>query len=41
VFVLSDGRTVADLPHAEANAKAIISAMAHEGTAAGEGAVHG
>jgi ribose transport system ATP-binding protein len=41
VFVLSDGRTVADLPHAEASAKAIISAMAHEGTAAGEGAVHG
>ena len=41
VFVLSDGRTVADLPHAEASAKAIISAMAHEGTAAGEGAADG
>ena len=41
VFVLSDGPTVADLPHAEANAKAIISAMAHEGMAAGEEAAHG
>jgi ribose transport system ATP-binding protein len=29
VFVLSDGRTVADLPHAEANAGAIMAAMAH------------
>jgi monosaccharide-transporting ATPase len=29
VFVLSDGRTVADLPHAEANASAIMAAMAH------------
>ena len=29
VFVLSDGRTVADLPHAEANADAIMAAMAH------------
>src|SRR5271166_5880415 len=31
VFVLSDGRTVADLPHAEASAAAIMAAMAHEG----------
>jgi ribose transport system ATP-binding protein len=29
VFVLSDGRTVADLTHAEANAGAIMAAMAH------------
>jgi ribose transport system ATP-binding protein len=29
VFVLSDGRTVADLPHAKANAGAIMAAMAH------------
>jgi galactofuranose transport system ATP-binding protein len=29
VFVLSDGRTVADLSHAEASAGAIIAAMAH------------
>ena len=29
VFVLSDGRTVADLSHAEANAGAIMAAMAH------------
>jgi ribose transport system ATP-binding protein len=29
VFVLSDGRTVADLPHAEASPRAIMSAMAH------------
>src|SRR5271165_832219 len=34
VFVLSDGRTVADLPHAEANAAAIMAAMAHDGGAA-------
>jgi len=40
VFVLSDGRTVADLPHAEASAKAIISAMAHGEEAAVE-AGHG
>ena len=40
VFVLSDGRTVADLPHAEASAKAIISAMAHGEEAAAE-AGHG
>jgi galactofuranose transport system ATP-binding protein len=30
VFVLSDGRTVADLPHAQATAQAIMAAMAHE-----------
>ncbi len=30
VFVLSDGRTVADLPHAQATAPAIMAAMAHE-----------
>ena len=29
VFVLRDGRTVADLPHAEATAPAIMAAMAH------------
>jgi len=29
VFVLSDGRTVADLPHAKASASAIMAAMAH------------
>jgi ribose transport system ATP-binding protein len=34
VFVLSDGRTVADLPHAEASAPAIMAAMAHEGASA-------
>ena len=34
VFVLSDGRTVADLPHAEATAQAIMAAMAHEDPAA-------
>ena len=37
VFVLSDGRTVADLPHAAANASAIMAAMAHGG-ADGDGA---
>jgi galactofuranose transport system ATP-binding protein len=31
VFVLSDGRTVADLPHAEASDSAIMAAMAHGG----------
>jgi ribose transport system ATP-binding protein len=31
VFVLSDGRTVADLPHEEASADAIMAAMAHDG----------
>ena len=30
VFVLSDGRTVADLSHAQADAPAIMAAMAHE-----------
>ncbi|MBV9290492.1 MAG: sugar ABC transporter ATP-binding protein [Hyphomicrobiales bacterium] len=34
VFVLSDGRTVADLPHAEASAAAIMAAMAHQDPAA-------
>jgi ribose transport system ATP-binding protein len=34
VFVLSDGRTVADLPHAQASAQAIMAAMAHEDPAA-------
>ena len=34
VFVLSDGRTVADLPHANASANAIMAAMAHEDPAA-------
>jgi ribose transport system ATP-binding protein len=34
VFVLSDGRTVADLPHAEASASAIMAAMAHDDAAA-------
>ena len=40
VFVLSDGRTVADLSHAEASVGAIIAAMAHgdaEALAAGHG----
>ena len=36
VFVLSDGRTVADLPHAAASASAIMAAMAHE-DAGGDG----
>ena len=40
VFVLSDGRTVADLPHAEANAGAIMAAMAHGADLAAE-AGHG
>ena len=34
VFVLSDGRTVADLPHAKASAAAIMAAMAHGGAEA-------
>jgi galactofuranose transport system ATP-binding protein len=34
VFVLSDGRTVADLPHAKATGAAIMAAMAHAGDAA-------
>ena len=37
VFVLSDGRTVADLAHAEASAAAIMTAMAHEGASARSG----
>jgi ABC-type sugar transport system ATPase subunit len=40
VFVLSDGRTVADLPRAEASADAIMAAMAH-GAAAAPEASHG
>ena len=36
-----DGRTVADLPHAEASAAAIMAAMAHGGAEAGEEAVNG
>jgi monosaccharide-transporting ATPase len=40
VFVLSDGRTVADLRHAEASAGAIIAAMAHGAEALAE-AGHG
>jgi ribose transport system ATP-binding protein len=32
VFVLSDGRTVADLPHVAVNAAAIMAAMAHSDT---------
>jgi len=32
VFVLSDGRTVADLPHVAVNAAAIMAAMAHSET---------
>ncbi len=34
VFVLSDGRTVADLPHAQATVPAIMAAMAHQDPAA-------
>ena len=41
VFVLSDGRTVADLPHAEANAAAIMAAMAHENASPGAEAGRG
>ena len=41
VFVLSDGRTVADLSHAEASAGAIIAAMAHGGAEAPVEAGHG
>jgi galactofuranose transport system ATP-binding protein len=41
VFVLSDGRTVADLLHAEASAGAIIEAMAHGGPEALAEAGHG
>jgi ribose transport system ATP-binding protein len=41
VFVLSDGRTVADLPHARATASAIIAAMAHADPQATGDAAHG
>ena len=41
VFVLSDGRTVADLPRAEASADAIMAAMAHGGAAAAPEASRG
>ena len=41
VFVLSDGRTVADLSHAEASAAAIIAAMAHGDAEALAEAGHG
>jgi galactofuranose transport system ATP-binding protein len=34
VFVLSDGRTVADLPRGEASAAAVMAAMAHQDPAA-------
>jgi monosaccharide-transporting ATPase len=36
VFVLSDGRTVADLPREQVTAPAIMSAMAHIETQKGE-----
>jgi galactofuranose transport system ATP-binding protein len=41
VFVLSDGRTVADVSHAEASAGAIIAAMAHSDAEALAEAGHG
>ena len=41
VFVLSDGRTVADMPHAQASANAIMAAMAHEDPAATGEVAHG
>ena len=41
VFVLSDGRTVADLSHAEASPGAIIAAMAHSDAEADAGAGDG
>ena len=41
VFVLSDGRTVADFPHAAASASAIMAAMAHDGADAAARAGHG
>jgi ribose transport system ATP-binding protein len=41
VFVLSDGRTVADLPHSQASAETIMAAMAHEDPAATGEAGHG
>jgi ribose transport system ATP-binding protein len=42
VFVLSDGRTVADLEHAQVSAAAIMAAMAHTDPAAtGAEVAHG
>jgi len=41
VFVLSDGRTVADLPHSKASAAAIMAAMAHGGAEAVAEVGHG
>jgi ribose transport system ATP-binding protein len=42
VFVLSDGRTVADLPHAKSTAPAIMAAMAHDlGAISADGSDHG
>jgi ribose transport system ATP-binding protein len=42
VFVLSDGRTVADLPHAKSTAPAIMAAMAHDvGLISADGSEHG
>ena len=42
VFVLSDGRTVADLPHAKSTAPAIMAAMAHDvGLIPADGSDHG
>jgi monosaccharide-transporting ATPase len=42
VFVLSDGRTVADLPHAKVSAAAIMAAMAHtDPEATGAEVAHG
>ena len=42
VFVLSDGRTVADLPHAKSSASTIMAAMAHDAsTLSADGMEHG
>src|SRR5271165_5737451 len=41
VFVLSDGRTVADLPHSKGSAAAIMAAMAHGGAEAVAEVGHG
>jgi galactofuranose transport system ATP-binding protein len=41
VFVLSDGRTVADLPHSEASEETIMAAMAHADPASTGEAPHG
>jgi hypothetical protein len=39
---LSDGRTVADLPHAKSTAPAIMAAMAHDpGAISADGIEHG